>query len=71
MQTATVLSCLVAARTLLQEAQRHKAELIGVELQPLLAALQPEIQTVEEMLQHEQYVQLAQLLPNGFTYAAD
>lgn len=71
MQTATVLSCLVAARTLLQEAQRHQAELIGVELQPLLAALQPEIETAEDMLQHEQYVQLAQLLPNGFTYAAD
>lgn len=71
MQTATVLSCLVAARTLLQEAQRQQADLIGVELQPLLTALQPEIQTAEDMLQHEQYVQLAQLLPSGFTYAAD
>ncbi len=71
MPTATVLGCLTAARALLQEAQRQAPDSFAPDLQPLLANLNSEIESAEQILTQDLNQRLVELLPAGFSYCPD
>jgi hypothetical protein len=69
--TARVLGALYGAHTLLTQAKTVADERHALDVGPLLAALNSEIQSLEEDLQHDLGHQIAALLPDGFSYSPE